>query len=112
VVDPGFYTTRGDINVREDRLWEEAGLPAGGVHGGCPCGGAGLGAGAPWELRSPSEFAPIRETLAGIPLKRISQALGVSMTAASKIRSGQLVPDVRHWESLSELASVQLSRNP
>jgi hypothetical protein len=54
----------------------------------------------------PSEFAPIREALRGCPLRRIMNAIEVSRTAASKIRSGQLVPHVRHWETLSELASA------
>ena len=65
-----------------------------------------------WELEHrgmarplPSEFAPIRKALSGVPLRQISAAIGVSMTAASKIRSGKLVPHVRHWEALSELAN-------
>jgi hypothetical protein len=54
----------------------------------------------------PSEFASIREALRGCPLQRIMETIGVSRTAASKIRSGQLVPHVRHWETLSEVASA------
>jgi hypothetical protein len=54
----------------------------------------------------PSEFAPIREALSGVPLQRIMEAIDVSRTAASKIRSGKLVPHVRHWAILSELASA------
>jgi hypothetical protein len=54
----------------------------------------------------PSEFAPIREGLRGCPLQRIMEAIDVSRTAASKIRSGQLVPHVRHWETLAKLSSV------
>ena len=53
----------------------------------------------------PSEFAPIREALLEIPLQRISEAIGVSQTAASKIRSGKLVPHLRHWEALSQMAT-------
>jgi hypothetical protein len=53
----------------------------------------------------PSEFAPIREALAGVPLQRIMDATEVSRTAASKIRSGKLVPHVRHWEVLANLPS-------
>jgi hypothetical protein len=34
------------------------------------------------------------------------EAIDVSRTAASKIRSGQLVPHVRHWETLAKLSSV------
>jgi hypothetical protein len=55
----------------------------------------------------PSEFAPIRETLSSIPLQQISEAIDVSRTAASKIRSGKLVPHVRHWEALARLGSGQ-----
>jgi hypothetical protein len=54
----------------------------------------------------PSEFAPIREGLRGCPLQRIMDAIDVSRTAASKIRSGQLVPHVRHWDLLADLAGV------
>jgi hypothetical protein len=54
----------------------------------------------------PSEFAPIREALSGIPLQRIIEAIGVSRTAPSKIRSGQLVPHVRHWEALAVLGQL------
>ena len=53
----------------------------------------------------PSEFAPIREGLSGIPLQRIMDAIEVSRTAASKMRSGKLVPHMRHWDALSQLAS-------
>jgi CRISPR-associated endonuclease Cas1 len=66
-----------------------------------------------WErahqgMRRPSrdEFEPIRAALAGMPLARIEGAIGVSRTAASKIRSGQLVPHVRHWEVLAKLAGA------
>jgi hypothetical protein len=54
----------------------------------------------------PSEFAPIRQAQSRVPLQQISAAIAVSRTAASKIRSGQLVPHVRHWETLAELASA------
>jgi hypothetical protein len=60
-----------------------------------------------WMARPlPSEFAPIREALAGVQLQRIADAIEVSRTAASKIRSGQLVPHVRHWEVLAKLTSA------
>jgi hypothetical protein len=54
----------------------------------------------PFESRF---LAPIREALSGIPLQRIMDAIDVSRTAASKIRSGKLVPHVRHWETLGSL---------
>jgi hypothetical protein len=53
---------------------------------------------------SRGEFEAIRVGLAGMPLAKIEAAIGMSRTAASKIRSGQLVPHVRHWEVLAELA--------
>jgi hypothetical protein len=45
-------------------------------------------------------------SLAGMPLAKIEAAIGVSRTAARKIRSGQLVPHVRHWEVLAELSAT------
>jgi CRISPR-associated endonuclease Cas1 len=56
----------------------------------------------------PSEFAPIREGLDGVLLDRIGQSIGVSRAAAGNIRKGRLVPHVRHWPSLAELAGVTL----
>jgi hypothetical protein len=56
-----------------------------------------------------SEFAPIRDGLSGIPLERIMQTIDVSRTAASKIRSGKLVPHIRHWEALARLVSASRS---
>jgi hypothetical protein len=63
-----------------------------------------------WErahqgMRGPSrdEFEPIRAGLAGMLLANIVDGIGVSRTAASKIRSGQLIPQVRHWSVLARL---------
>jgi CRISPR-associated endonuclease Cas1 len=55
----------------------------------------------------PEEFEPIRAGLAGVTLTVIADAIGVSRTAASKIRSGQLAPHVRHWPALAELAGLR-----
>lgn len=52
----------------------------------------------------PSEFAPIAESLARIPLVAIAQTMGTSRSAASQVRSGRRVPHVRHWEPLAALA--------
>jgi hypothetical protein len=57
----------------------------------------------------PSEFAAIRQALSGVPLQRIVDAIDVSRTAASKIRSGKLVPHVRHWGTLARLAGIEPS---
>ena len=57
----------------------------------------------------PEEFGAIRAGLAGIKLDAIAAAIGVSRTAASKIRSGHLVPHMRHWEALAELAGVDVA---
>jgi CRISPR-associated endonuclease Cas1 len=54
----------------------------------------------------PLEFAPIREGLDGVLLDRIAQAIGVSRTAAGNIRNGRLVPHIRHWPTLAELAGL------
>ena len=40
----------------------------------------------------PPEFAPIRDAPLGVPLQRIIDSIEVSRTAASKIRSGKMVP--------------------
>jgi hypothetical protein len=53
-----------------------------------------------------SEFTQIMNRLAAIPLDQIATAIGASRTAASKIRSGGLVPHMRHWPALAELAGV------
>jgi hypothetical protein len=67
-----------------------------------------------WErahqgMRRPSrdEFEPIRAGLAGVLLAEMAAAIGVSQTAASKIRRGQLVPHVRHWSVIANLADVR-----
>jgi hypothetical protein len=70
-----------------------------------------------WErahqgMRRPSrdEFGTIRARLAGMPLSKIEAAIGVSRTAASKIRNGQLVPHIRHWVVLAALGQVEEER--
>jgi CRISPR-associated endonuclease Cas1 len=42
--------------------------------------------------------------LAKVPLSRIQAATGLSLTAASRIRSGKLIPHARHWASLAALS--------
>jgi CRISPR-associated endonuclease Cas1 len=54
----------------------------------------------------PFEFAPIRDGLAGLRLDVIAAAIAVSRTAAGQIRSGKLVPHVRHWQPLAALAGL------
>jgi hypothetical protein len=43
--------------------------------------------------------------LAGVPLSRIQQATGLSVSACSKIRSGKLMPHGRHWAALAQIAT-------
>lgn len=43
--------------------------------------------------------------LAGVPLSRIQQATGLSVSACSKMRSGKLRPHVRHWAALAQIAA-------
>lgn len=48
-----------------------------------------------------------REILLGlsqVPLRRITQVTGMSDSAASRVRSGKLIPHPRHWAALRELA--------
>lgn len=42
----------------------------------------------------------IQPRLADLPLSRLQQATGLSLSACSKVRSGSLVPHVRHWGAL------------
>jgi CRISPR associated protein Cas1 len=43
--------------------------------------------------------------LADVPLSRIQQATGLSVSACSKMRSGKLTPHVRHWAALAQIAA-------
>jgi hypothetical protein len=54
----------------------------------------------------PSEFGVIRDGLAAVGLDSIADTIRVSRTAAGKIRSGQLVPHIRPWRPLADLAQV------
>jgi hypothetical protein len=49
-------------------------------------------------------FAPIRDGLVGVPLAEIVAATGLAKSSASQVRSGRVVPHVRHWSALSALA--------
>jgi hypothetical protein len=49
-------------------------------------------------------FAPIREGLDGVKVADIMAATGLSKTTASQIRSGRVLPHVRHWPAVTELA--------
>ncbi len=50
-------------------------------------------------------FEAIRETLATVPLSRLQQATGLSLSACSRIRSGGLTPHARHWPALASCGS-------
>jgi hypothetical protein len=54
----------------------------------------------------PEAFAPIRDSLAGVKLREIMAATGLSKSMASQIRSGRAVPHVRHWPALFRLAGT------
>jgi hypothetical protein len=54
-------------------------------------------------------FALIRDRLAGSKLTEIMAATGLSKSMASQIRSGRVVPHVRHWPALADLARGQSS---
>jgi len=63
-----------------------------------------------WETehgREPVDRAAyLRDTvplLADLTTADVARALGVSQSAASRIRTGKLVPHVRHWSQLNEL---------
>jgi len=57
----------------------------------------------------PATWWNIQPRLAGLPLSELAAATGLSIAACSKIRSGKLVPHVRHWEALAALRSVGTS---
>ncbi len=57
----------------------------------------------PGPLPDPVEFKPIWARLAGVPLDRMCAVTGISVSAASQIRSGSLVPHACHWEALAGL---------
>ncbi|MBA3266110.1 MAG: CRISPR-associated endonuclease Cas1, partial [Nocardioidaceae bacterium] len=49
--------------------------------------------------------AEVLPALAGVPLSALMRATGLSVSACSRIRSGQLIPHHRHWRPLLEIAS-------
>ncbi len=64
-----------------------------------------------WNREHPEEDhdrdAFTREILPGLsqlPLREITQVTGISDSAASRVRSGRLIPHPRHWAALRELA--------
>ena len=62
----------------------------------------------PHANADPAHFAPIRAGLAPVKLSEITGALGVSKASASSWRSGRVVPALRHWSALAQLAGVEV----
>ena len=61
------------------------------------------------ELREPGQFA--REILPGIqdiPLRRLAEATGLSVSYCALIRRGERVPHPRHWQGLRDAAEPQV----
>ena len=57
------------------------------------------------EEHDPERFrSEILPGLASVPLSRIAEATGMSISAASKIRAGRRIPHPRHWVALRILA--------
>jgi CRISPR-associated endonuclease Cas1 len=60
-----------------------------------------------WERASHDldelDFDRLHERLVVVPLREIQQATGLSVSACSRIRSGQLTPHRRHWAALTSL---------
>jgi CRISPR-associated endonuclease Cas1 len=48
----------------------------------------------------------IHPSLAGVPVRVVASALGVSQPYASNIRSGKVQPHPRHWQALARLAGI------
>jgi hypothetical protein len=45
----------------------------------------------------------ILPTLQGLPVRVIADAMGATISHASKVRGGHTVPHKRHWQALREL---------
>jgi hypothetical protein len=65
---------------------------------------------ATWEsdhtgaVKDPTWFrSEVLPRLRGVTLTTIARATGMSTSAASKVRSGRMVPHMRHWRVLSQL---------
>ncbi|MHB1582994.1 MAG: CRISPR-associated endonuclease Cas1 [Acidimicrobiales bacterium] len=56
----------------------------------------------------PEAFEAIRAGLHGLSDAAIASALGMSKTMAGQIRRGAVMPHLRHWSALAELAKVKL----
>jgi hypothetical protein len=54
----------------------------------------------------------IASHLRAVPLSQITEATGVSLSAASRIRAGALMPHPRHWDALERLARLQTDGQP
>lgn len=58
----------------------------------------------PDEPQDPAWYAEhVQPNLTGVPLSRLQQATGLSASACSRIRTGQLQPHPRHWTALAAL---------
>ncbi len=60
----------------------------------------------PGPLPDPVDFKSIWTQLAGVPLDRMCVVTGISVSAASRIRSGSTVPHPCHWGPLAELGNA------
>jgi hypothetical protein len=64
-----------------------------------------------WRMRAddapdPEQFrAGVLPKLQRVMLRDIGGVMGVSLSLASKVRSGKTIPHPKHWEALSRLAS-------
>jgi len=65
-----------------------------------------------WEIEHSAEkvdrerfLAEVLPGLRGISLTRIAKATGMSTSAASKVRSGKMVPHPRHWTVMASLVT-------
>lgn len=72
-----------------------------------------------WESANPGYVVDvnayrtdIQPHLATLTTSRIARALGVSDASASRIRSGKLIPHVRHWPALSNLTRPATEQTP
>jgi CRISPR-associated endonuclease Cas1 len=64
----------------------------------------------PAWLNEQSYREKIQPGLAGVTVRAVASALGVSQPYASNIRSGKRQPHPRHWQTLAQLAGIAADR--
>jgi CRISPR-associated endonuclease Cas1 len=69
---------------------------------------AWLASNQPTWLNEQSYREKIHPRLTGVTVRTLASALGISMPYASSIRSGKRSPHPRHWQTLAQLAGIEI----